>query len=82
MTVIENYEEKRTGRYPLVFKGYKNLQEVHDYLYQHFQGYHFCIMFDETKDEYEPYPKELYVYFSDDALPEIAEYSGYKVIKK
>ena len=80
MTVIQDYEDN-VGRYPLVFKGYKNLQEVHDFLWQNYQGYHFTIMIDLTKDEYEPYPKELYVYFSDEALEEIATYSGKKVVK-
>lgn len=81
MTVIQDFEDNK-GRYPLVFKGYKNLQEVHDYLWNNFQGYHFCVIFDVTKDEYEPFEKALYVYFSDEALLEIAEYSGKKVVPK
>lgn len=65
------FEEDRFGRFPLAFTGYKSLSEIHDYLFNNYQGYHFCILFDETKDEWEPYGKTL-VYFSDEALFGIA----------
>jgi len=83
MTVInDDSTVDRFGRYPIVFKGYKNLEEVHQYLFNNYQGYHFVVIFDETKDEYEPYGKELRVYFSDEALDEIAYYSDKMVVKK
>lgn len=81
MTVIEDAQDN-VGRSPLIFKGYKNLEEVHSWLFQNYNGYHFCIMLNETRDEYEPFGKELYVYFSDEALEEIATYSGKKVVKE
>lgn len=82
MKVQDDYCEKLTKRSPLIFTGYKNLAEVYDYLFSHYQGYHFTIILDVTKDEYEPLPKELKVYFSDEVLAEIAAYAGKKVVEK
>ena len=78
MTVIENSEEDRFGKYPIIFKSAK-ISEIHDWLFAHFQGYKFAIIFDETKDEYEP-QKDVYVYFLDEVLDEAAYYAGKKVV--
>ena len=72
----------RFGNYPIRFTGYKNLEEVHSWLFQHYNGYHFVIILDETKDEYMPLGRELLVYFSDTVLPEIAEANDYELVKK
>ena len=78
MTVIEDSKEDRFGRYPIIFKG-ATLKDIHDWLYKHYWGYKFAIIFDETKDEWEPW-RETYVYFLDEALEEAAHYAGKKVV--
>ena len=83
MKVYEGEEvADRFGNYPLRFSGYKNMEEVHDWLYRHYNGYHFVIILDETKDEYEPFGKELYVYFTDTVIDELAYMCGYKLEKR
>lgn len=78
--VNADYTDSR-GKHPLVFENVKSLEELHQWLFNHYNGYHFTIMFDETKDLYEEYGKRVYVYFSDEALEEIAWYAGYKEAK-
>lgn len=84
MTVIENNDqtEDSLGRYSIIFKGAKNLGEIHNWLWEHYYGYKFAITFDETHDEYEEYPKEVRVYFMDEILEEAAEYADMAVVKK
>lgn len=77
MKVYEGEEhEDRHGRYPLVFTGFKKLEEIHDYLFKHYYGYKFAIVFDETHDEWEPYGSEARVYFLDEVLEEAMLYAG------
>lgn len=83
MKVIDNDStQDRYGKYPIVFKGAKNLREVHDYLWRHYNGYKFAIIFDETKDEYEDYGTSILVYFLDEILDEAAEYANAKIVPK
>lgn len=70
------------GEHPLRFTGYRNIGEVHEWLYQHYAGYHFVIILDETKDEFEPFGKELLVYFTDTVLEELAYQYDYELKKR
>lgn len=53
MKVIQDVTD-RFGRYPIIFKG-KNvkLEDIHNWLFSHYQGYKFAIVIDETVDEFE-----------------------------
>lgn len=75
MKVIEDTED-RYGGYPIIFEGAKNLEQIHEWLYQNYQGYKFVFMFDETKDEFEPIGKRIYVYFLDGIEKELNAYMG------
>lgn len=77
----ENRPDKY-GNYPLRFSGYKSIKEVHDWLYHHYNGYHFVIILDETKDEYEPLDKDLLVYFTDTVIEELAYMCDYKLVRR
>jgi len=70
---VETDTQDKYGRWPIWFTGAK-LSEIHEYLYQNYQGYKFCIVFDETKDEYETYEKRVPVYFLDEIDAELKAY--------
>lgn len=75
MKVIQDVED-RFGRYPIIFKG-KNvkLEDIHNWLFSHFQGYKFAIIIDETVDEFEEqFTKLVYVYFLDEIKEELDAY--------
>ena len=75
MKVIEETKD-RFGRYPIIFKG-KNvkLEDIHYWLFSHYQGYKFAIVIDETVDEYEEqFTKLVYVYFLDEIKEELEAY--------
>jgi len=78
MTVIDDGRTDRFGNYPIIFKSCTPKQ-IHEWLFDHYQGYKFAIVFDETKDEYEEMG-EYFVYFLDGILAEAADYSGKKVV--
>lgn len=80
MKVIEGTED-RIGRYPIIFKSAKDLREVYDYLFHHYQGYKFCILMDTMNDEWEDYGKDITVYFLDEVLEEAACYSDSEIWK-
>ena len=83
MTVIHDDSTRdKYGKYPIVFKGVKSLREVNEYLWQHYNGYKFAILFDETKDEYEDYGTAILVYFLDEIVDEAAEYANVKIVRK
>lgn len=44
-------------------------------------GY-FAIILDETKEEYEPFRKEVFVYFLDEIVEEVAIYADCEIRKK
>lgn len=76
MKVIDNEStEDFAGRYPIVFKGVKRPQEIYDYLFQHYHGYKFAVLFDTTHDEWEEYG-DIKVYFLDEVMEEAMVYSG------
>lgn len=81
MRVIEGIEDK-FGRCPLRVTGLKNLAELHEYLWHNYNGFKFAIVFDETKDEYEEYDKEILVYFLDELAGELASYADLNFTKK
>lgn len=68
------------GRYPIRFSKVRNLREVHDWLWKHYQGHKFAIMFDESKDEYEDFGTEIYVYFLSDIAADAALEIGMKLV--
>lgn len=78
MKVIDSGEPDRFGEYPIIFKS-ANVKQINEWLFDHYQGYKFAIIFDTTKDEYEEMD-EAYVYFLDGVLNEAAEYVGKKVV--
>ena len=79
MKIIENGEQDRFGKYPIIFKS-ASVKQIDEWLFDHYWGYKFAIIFDTTKDEYEVMDKS-YVYFLDEVLDEAAEYAGKKVVK-
>ncbi len=81
MTVKTDLQD-RNGKYPLRVTGMKNLNELHEYLYKNYWGSKFAIVFDETKDEYEPLEKEVFVYFLDEIVEEVASYADCEIRKK
>jgi len=74
MKVITDQKDN-CGRCPIIFKNCKNIDLVHEYLFRNYNGYHFTIMLNEMSDEFVPLGKDLYVYFSDEALEEIKAYA-------
>lgn len=53
MKVIQDVAD-RFGKYPIIFKGRNiKLEDIHQWLFEHYQGYKFAIVIDETVDEYE-----------------------------
>lgn len=81
MKVIEDRADMR-GRYPLWFPKSATPADIYDWLFNNgYQSYMFCIVFNMMGDEYEEQGMTA-VYFADEALDELAYYSGKEVIKK
>ena len=72
LQVKENVYDNH-GKPCIVFKNVR-ISEIHEWLWNNYQDYKFCIIFDETKDEYEEM-KEAYVYFLDGVLTEVESYA-------
>lgn len=75
MKVIEETQD-RFGKYPIIFKG-RNIkfEDIHQWLFEHYQGYKFAIVIDETVDEFEEqFTKSVYVYFLDEIKEELEDY--------
>lgn len=75
MKVIEETQD-RFGKYPIIFKGRNiKLEDIHQWLFEHYQGYKFAIVIDETVDEFEEqFTKSVYVYFLDEIKEELEDY--------
>ena len=75
MKVIQDVTD-RFGRYPIIFKGRNiKLEDIHQWLFEHYQGYKFAIVIDETVDEFEEqFTKLVYVYFLDEIKEELEAY--------
>lgn len=75
MKVIQDVTD-RFGRYPIIFKGRNiKLEDIHQWLFEHYQGYKFAIVIDETVDEFEEqFTKLVYVYFLDEIREELEAY--------
>lgn len=81
MKVIEDGSvTDRFGKYPIVFKN-ASIEKINEYLFSHYSGYKFAIIFNECGDEYEPM-KDVYVYYLDEVLDEAAEYAGANIFTK
>ena len=79
MAIKENSDyQDRYGRYPvLTCSKSTKLGDIHDKLWSMFpgEGYKFCIVFDESKDEYQDM-NELDVLFLDEVKEEVLAYGG------
>ena len=75
MKVIQDVAD-RFGKYPIIFKGRNiKLEDIHQWLFEHYQGYKFAIVIDETADEFEEqFTKLVYVYFLDELREELEAY--------
>ena len=75
MKVIQDVAD-RFGKSPIIFKGRNiKLEDIHQWLFEHYQGYKFAIVIDETVDEYEEqFTKSVYVYFLDEIKEELEAY--------
>jgi len=84
MKISEKETMDRYGVYPCCWVSGKDAtpQNLHEWLFNHYQGYKFMVMFDCTKDEFEEPDKETPVYFLDTVLEEILEYAGVDKIKE
>ncbi len=80
MRVIED-ECDRNGTPCLIFNT-TDLKKIHDWLWSHYYGYKFIVILDESKDEYEAFGCQTFVYFGDVTLDEIADYYNFKVVEK
>lgn len=76
MKVDESYMDKH-DRSCLVFSGVKKFSDVYDWLFQHYQGYKFCIVLDLSSDEYQEQDGKIYVNFMDELHDEVALEAGY-----
>lgn len=79
MKVIEGKND-RFGNYPIIFKN-ASLKAIHEYLFGHYggEGFKFVIVLDESNEEFEEL-EEVFVYFMDEILEEVADYSGKKIV--
>ncbi len=75
MKVIQDVAD-RFGKYPIIFRGRNiKLEDIHQWLFEHYQGYKFAIVIDETVDEFEEqFTKLVYVYFLDEIREELEAY--------
>ena len=76
MKVVEALIDKY-GRNYIKFTGVKRLQEIQDWLFDHYQGYKFAMVFDCYPDECQEIGNEYWVYYFDDLAEELLIYSGY-----
>lgn len=81
MKVNTEYQD-RYGRYPMHVTGMKNLKELHEYLFNNYQGFKFAIVFDETHDEFEELEPGILVYFLDEIAEEVAAYADCEIVKR
>lgn len=77
MKVIVDKQD-RCGRYPIIFKN-ATIGQIHEYLFNNYNGYKFGMVFDETHDEFEEI-NAVYVYFLDELLDEAAAYANKQVV--
>lgn len=59
-----------------------NPRDIHQWLFSHYQGYKFAVVFDCTKDEWEYLEKNTPVYFLDTLDEEFLEYIGIQRVKE
>jgi len=84
MKIKETDKPDRNGVYPCCWISGRDAtpQKIYEWLFYHFQGYKFAVMFDCTKDEFEDMDKETPVYFADGILDEVLDYVGIDAVKK
>ena len=80
MKVVENENQvDKYGRNYIKFTGVKNLQEIQNWLFDHYQGYKFAMEFDCYSDECQEIGNEYWVYFLDDLAEEYPSYDDTRV---
>ncbi len=83
MKVTESEDQvDEYGRIYIKFTGVKKLQEIQDWLFDHYQGYKFAIEFDCYGDEHQEINNEYWVYFFDDLTESIMIYNDYAKLKE
>ena len=81
MKVNEEGKDKY-GHYCLIFSGTQIVQKIHEWLAMRYGGgYKFCIVMDCIGEEF-PEPGDVYVYFMDEIVDEVMQYSGYEKTDK
>lgn len=83
MKIKERDEPDIFGVYPCCWVSGKDAcpQNIHEWLFRHYQGYKLAIIFDCTKDVFEDI-KETPVYIISDVFEEIVEYIGINEAEK
>ncbi|WP_173459059.1 hypothetical protein [Ruminococcus flavefaciens] len=76
MKVNENYSDG-LGRSCLVFSGVRKFSDIYDWLFEHYNGYKFCIVLDCSLSEYPEPDSKIYVHFMDDLQEEVNLEAGY-----
>lgn len=82
MKVTEQNCEDKYGRCYIKFTGVKCLQEIQDWLQQHYQGYKFGMIFDTTSEECDEVGNEYWVYFLDELADEVFGYCDYMPVQE
>lgn len=77
MTVKESEQQDLYGRYYIQFSAVKKIQDVYDWLFNHYWGYKFGVVIDTTKSECENVGNSLYVYFLDELTDEVMSYCDF-----
>lgn len=83
MKIKEKDEPDIYGVYPCCWVSGKDAypQKIHEWLFKHYQGCKFAIVFDCTKDAFEDI-KETPIYFIEDVLMEIVDYMGIDEVER
>jgi ribosomal protein S24E len=80
MKVNEDYLDGY-GRSCLVFSGVRKFSDVYDWLFEHYNGYKFCIVLDCSTSEYPEPDNKIYVHFMDELQEEVNLEAGYILSK-
>lgn len=76
MKVTESEDQvDKYGRRYIKFTGVKKLQEIQDWLFDHYQGFKFAMEFDLYSDERQEINNEYWVYFFDELTESIMYYN-------
>lgn len=84
MKVIEdeNITTDYFGNVGIIFKGAKDLREVYDWLFHHYNGYRFCIVLDCERDEWTDFGRDIRVDFLLDIATQEVKANHYYICRK